>query len=371
MRHSARNVVEVVGFRETATTQQVSPWKTHSGNFPPQDNFMNSRPITFDNRGNELPICVSPWLSRYFVQDLYLGLALMALFSAGAFALGIRLARGHRWVGNGLAIATVLLTILYVRFIWDDIRLARLLPFSNLVIVGNCLPLMSTFLAGIVWHRIHHWRRVFGVAALWIAGSYAACTPLLELRWQSGTSSGIPRLLCFIPPEVPACEDNWTDIGICLQTTPATCTPACAATLLKIHGIATTEGEMARLCLTSSQGTNWVGLYRGLKLKTRGTQLDVAVLSGSAEDLLKNLPGPCIISVGLPLDTRSDSFYRTKWVWNPGEEHSVIILGYTEEGLLQIIDPIPHIEYETWRTKDLAVLWRGQGMALIRRKSSR
>ena len=301
------------------------------------------------------------------MQDLYLGLALMALFSAGAFALGIRLARGHRWVGNGLAIATVLLTILYVRFIWDDIRLARLLPFSNLVIVGNCLPLMSTFLAGIVWHRIHHWRRVFGVAALWIAGSYAACTPLLELRWQSGTSSRIPRLLCYIPPEVPACEDNWTDIGICLQSTPATCTPACAATLLKFHGIDVTEAEMADLCLTRARGTNWAGLYHALKRKTEGTSLDVKVLYGSAAKLLGHLPGPVILSVGLPDDAAADSYYRTRWIWNPGEEHSILLQGYNDKGMLQIIDPNPRIVYELWRPRDLSVLWRGQGMALIPR----
>ncbi|MFP6702199.1 MAG: hypothetical protein VB861_10670, partial [Planctomycetaceae bacterium] len=189
--------------------------------------------------------------------DLYFGLALMGALSLGAFVLGVRLSAGHRWVGNGLAITTVLLTVFYVRFGWDDIRLARLLPFSNLVIVGNCLPLLSTFLSGVVWRRIQHWRRFFGVAALWIAGGYAAVAPLL--------------------PQPPVCEHTWTNISLldlsstsysqvfevesCLQTNSATCTPACAATLLKIHDITSTEGEMARLCLTGPLGTNWTGLY--------------------------------------------------------------------------------------------------------------
>ncbi|HCD03103.1 MAG TPA: hypothetical protein DER64_21530, partial [Planctomycetaceae bacterium] len=175
------------------------------------------------------------------MQDLYLGLALMAVLSAVAFAAGIALAGDRRRIGNGLAVGTVLLTILYIRFGWDDIRLAKLLPVSNLVIVGNLLPLSSTFLAGVVWRRIDHWRRVVGVTALWIAGGYAAVAPMLA--------------------RTPVCQDNWTDIGICLQTTPATCTPACAATLLRIHGISATEGEMARLCLTGPHGTNWAGLY--------------------------------------------------------------------------------------------------------------
>jgi len=246
-----------------------------------------------------------------------------------------------------MAVTSVLLTVFYVRFLWDDIRLAHWLPFSNLVVVGNWLPVASTFLAGVVWRRIEHWRRIIGVAALWIAGGYASVAPLLA--------------------RTPVCADTWTDIGVCLQTTHATCTPASAATLLKIHGISATEGEMARLCLTGPHGTNWAGLFRGLKLKTQGTHLDVVVLSGDARTLLENLPGPSILSVGLPFNTPSDSYYRTNWVWNPGEEHSVILLGFTDEQRLQIVDPDPRIVYETWSERDLSVLWRGQGMALVRR----
>ncbi|HCK54798.1 MAG TPA: hypothetical protein DIC23_16385, partial [Planctomycetaceae bacterium] len=295
-------------------------------------------------------IAASHWGN--ILQDLYLGLALMTLVSVGTFGLGTRLARGHHWIGNGLAIATVLLTILYVRFFWDDIRLARFVPVSNLIIVGNGLPLMSTFLAGIVWRRIRHWRRLVAVTALWIAGLYAVASPLLA--------------------NTPACSANWETIDdfgvrVCIQTTPATCTPACAATLLGLYGIDTTEAEMARLCLTSRNGTNWAGLYHGLKAKTRDTPWDVVVLSGS----LKDLRGPVIISVGLPHDVAPDSYYRTKWIWNPGEEHSVILLGINQKGLLQIVDPAPEIRGETWFPQDLGVLWRGQGMALVRREATR
>ena len=300
------------------------------------------------------------------MQDLYLGLAVMAVLSACAFALGHSLAGGHKWVGNGLAIATVLLTLLYIRFVWNDIRVARLLPFSNLVVVGNWLPLASTFLAGVVWRRIRHWRRAVGVGALWIAGGYAAASPLLATMFE------IHRVFPFVPfvirARLPVCEDNWTPRReACLQTTPATCTPACAATLLSLHGIQVTEGEMARLCLTTRRGTNWTGLFRGLKLKTHGTRYDVRVLSGSARHLLATLRSPAILSVGLPMDISPSSYYRTKWVWNPGEEHSVILLGFNKQGLLQIIDPDDRIVFENWHPKDLEVLWRGQGMTLVER----
>ena len=296
------------------------------------------------------------------VTDLYVGLALIGLLSVAVFAASVRSipasmpaelqsTRGHRWFGNGLAIISVLLTLFYVRFVWDDIRLTRLLPVSNLIIVGNALPLVAGFLAGVLWKRINHWRRIVGVAALAVVGGYAAVFPLL------GT--------------VPVCRETWTENGICLQTTAATCTPACAATLLKIHGINATEAEMARLCLTRSRGTNWAGLYHALKRKTEGTPLDVKVVFGSPQELMDHLPGPVILSVGLPLDTEPSSFYRTKWIWNPGEEHSIILQGYTQKGLLQIIDPNPRIVYELWTRKDLAVLWRRQGMALVPRRRDR
>ncbi|MFP6770464.1 MAG: C39 family peptidase [Planctomycetaceae bacterium] len=282
------------------------------------------------------------------MTDLYIGLALIGLLSVATFAVSMRLANGHRWVGNGLAIVGVLLTLFYVRFVWDDIRLARLLPVSNLIIVGNALPLAAGFLAGVLWKRINHWRRIFGVAALAAVGGYAAVFPLLG--------------------PVPSCRETWTKNGICLQTTPATCTPACAATLLKFHGIDVTEAEMADLCLTRARGTNWAGLYHALKRKTEGTSLDVKVLYGSAAKLLGHLPGPVILSVGLPDDAAADSYYRTRWIWNPGEEHSILLQGYTDKGMLQIIDPNPRIVYELWRPRDLSVLWRGQGMALIPRR---
>ena len=66
-----------------------------------------------------------------------------------------------------------------------------------------------------------------------------------------------------------------------------------------------------------------------------------------------------------------DSYYRTKWIWNPGEQHSVILLGTNSKGLLQIVDPAPEIQGETWFPQDLGVLWRGQGMALVRRDPTR
>ena len=283
--------------------------------------------------------------------DLYIGLAILAVLSLLAFALSAGLARSHHWVGNGLAIGTVLLTFVYIRFVWDNTLLATVLPYSNLVVLGNWFPLAAGFLAGVVWSRIPPRRRLYPVLALFVAAAYSAAYPLL----------GHP----------PQCRNTWYLNTICLQTTPATCTPACAATLLKDKGIETSEAEMARLCLTRDRGTNWTGLYRGLKLQTEGTDWTVTVIHGTARELLAKLDAPVIIAVGIPFDEPPDSYYRTRWIWNPGEEHSVLLGPPDDKGLFPIVDPDPKVAFEKWTRKDILKLWRGQGMLLVPRDGSR
>ena len=63
----------------------------------------------------------------------------------------------------------------------------------------------------------------------------------------------------FAPP-------RWKD-NVCLQSTGFTCTPAAAATLLKVHGVDTSESEMAAACATTRSGTHVLGLARGLASK--------------------------------------------------------------------------------------------------------
>ena len=283
--------------------------------------------------------------------DLYIGLAILMMLSLLVFALSAVLAGGHHWLGNGLAIGTVLLTFAYIRFVWDNTLLATVLPFSNLVVLGNWFPLAAGFLAGVVWRRIPAKRRLYPVLALILSAAYSASYPLL----------GSP----------PKCRDTWLLNSICLQTTPATCTPACAATLLKDKDIETSEAEMARLCLTRKRGTNWMGLYRGLTLKTEGTDWTVNVVHGTAEELLAGLDAPVIIAVGIPFDEPPNSYYRTRWIWNPGEEHSVLLGPPDDKGLFPIVDPDPKVGFEKWTRKDVLKLWRGQGMLLVPRPGSR
>jgi Peptidase C39 family len=243
----------------------------------------------------------------------------------------------------------VIVLFAYIRYVWDHPVLAAWLPFSNLIVVGNWLPLFSAALAGLVWGRMAAvpLRRSIVVGALGAAGSVAAVYLLL----------GQP----------PACGERWDKLGTCLQTTNFTCSPACAAMLLKKHGIAASEQEMAELCLTR-RGTSWQGLYRGLKLKTAGTDWDVEVCQGPVESIARHTGGPMILSVGLAAGTPPNAEYTREFGWVPGVNHSVVLEGVCSGGTVVIADPSQEMAREHWDRETLTTLWRGTALRLVPRE---
>ncbi len=284
------------------------------------------------------------------MTDLYFGMAVMAVLSVIVFAASFRIAgRCSRSVIDALALLIVAGIFAYIRYAWYHTRLATLLPYSNLVILGNWFPLAAGALAGLAWHRVpgRVWRKSFSVVGLVGAAAYTLMWPVC------GTA--------------PRCEDAWTADGICLQTTSRTCTPACAATLLRLCGIKTTEQEMADLCLTRG-GTTWQGLYRGLKCKSSGTGWDVEVLQGDVNEVLAMGDQPVILSVGLPRESSINQQIATaEWGWKPGIGHSVLLIARSHHGRVVVADPAPGIGREEWTAGDLRLLFRGTAMRLVRR----
>lgn len=282
--------------------------------------------------------------------DLLCGYLLIAVLAAGLFLLTQRAVRDlSPRACTMVAAAAVTLLYLYVRTLWYDVHLAELLPFSNLVVVGNWLPLFAAVLAALSWQRLrgHRWRQVIVAAELGTVGIVAAFYPLL------GTT--------------PHCGDRWDKLGTCLQTTRYTCSPAAAAMLLRKHGIAASEQEMAKLCLTRS-GTSWQGLYRGLKLKTAGTAWDVQVCAWSADELLRSRAAPILLSVGLDRSAPADTDFTLEQGWTPGRSHNVVLEGYSPTRAAIIADPTGEMWREQWDDDTLRMLWRGYGFRLVPRK---
>lgn len=281
------------------------------------------------------------------VSDLYVGLAVLLLESVVAFLVATRFPRvSSKRQGLALMLTTGAATILYGWLLRDSVLLVRCLPFSNLPVVGNWYPIAASVLAGLAWRHTpgSRVRRGWPVVGLAVVGTFAALQPLLG--------------------RVPACGNRWDRQGICRQTTPYTCTPACAATVLKMHGIPATEQEMAELCLTR-RGTTWQGLYRGLRLKTANTPFEVEVLSGSADSLRRLTPDCMILTVGLPYGAKVDPIYEQQYSWKRGTMHTVLLFDFAANNRVDMGDP--DVGKEQWTVDDLRVLFRGRGLRLRRR----
>jgi hypothetical protein len=278
------------------------------------------------------------------VEDLLIGVLVIGVLSALLFVMSQRLARAldDRLV-NLLGIFTVTMIVAYVVHVQEHPSLSHLLPFSNLIVIGNWKPLLVSILAGLMWHRlpVQLWRRSMVTAAL-----VASCL------------MAIYRPILASPPRM---DDRWEG-NVCLQTSPASCSPAAAATLLRAHGIPATEQEMALLCLTGQNGTAMQGLYRGLKLKTAGTPWDVYVFSRATIDDLRGT-GPALLSMELRPEHRSARHLQASG-WIPGVPHSVVLLKFLDERFLSVGDPA--VGREIWEVDDLRLLWHGEGIRLVR-----
>lgn len=284
------------------------------------------------------------------MSDLMLAMLVLVVLSVATFFLVWRATdRRGRATCHLLAILTLALMGAYIVFVWDQLWLVRWIPVSSLVVASNWFPILTSILAALVWRRTegHPWRRTLDVTALFAAAALSVAAPL----WG----------------RAPECGDRWLDHTICLQTTDSTCSPACAATLLKSYGIAATEQEMAELCLTR-RGTTWMGLYRGLKCKTRGTAWDVEVVDCSLEDLRRmSTTSPVILRVGLERETTVNVDFQRELGWRPGLSHSVVLLKFGPAGVAEVADPSPEIGREQWPIEELRTLWRGQAIRLVHR----
>lgn len=291
------------------------------------------------------------------MTDLYLGLAIMTLLSGVLFGLTLLVTRrAPMWVVDGLAGLVVVGIAVYARWLWEETFVARLLPFSNLIVVSNWFPLAAAVLAGLVWRRIGNTpakflglgkgefgslpRKLFAAIVLFGAAFFSMIWPLLG--------------------EAPECGTDWQG-DICLQTTPATCSAAAGATLLQNYGIYASEQEMAELCLTR-QGTSWKGLYRGLSLKGAPVGRQVEVANLTIDDLAHDFTGPCILQCELQLDDTGDDFEYQMEGWVPGQPHSVVLLDVIENKQQgkQFLIADPTAFAEVWSRDHLQKLWHGQ-----------
>lgn len=279
--------------------------------------------------------------------DLQLSIAGMTILCLIAATGGSELQKNAT---RGVVIASLAgvcgLMAVYLIWIWDRPVLSRILPFSGAIILGNWLPLSGSFFIGICIRtiRITIARRILLTAVMAGLCGYSLVSPLLG--------------------DAPLCIPLIHGQVLDFQTTDTTCSAACAAGLLRIHGITATEGELAELCLTR-RGTHWLGVYRGLKLKTAGTEWDVVAEEVPAAELVRGRSPLGVLSLTFGPDSAARA-QESGFDTNRG--HSVVSLGRTDGAGLTIFDPSPDYGIESW---DSELLQDIEGCILLRLVSRR
>ncbi len=279
--------------------------------------------------------------------DLLIGLVVLIVAATVAYRLGAQLVRRTSTVVANLAVTMGLVTTLFFAVLYyGRLELARVLPVSNVILMGNWIPLGAALLMGSIMAQpsIPRWRRLTVAAIL---GALAWSTVVRDLTgWRESRSTAV----------------FWE--GLLQQTSEASCSACSAATLLRHYGIQATEEEMTALCLTRSDGTPELGLYRGLKIKTRGTAWDVQVVRVEPQDLACSDFSPvlALIQPSQPPEVRRPFMHQFR-----GPSHAVILCGYSDAGLFVMVDPVAGLK--KCRSEEFASDWPAKGLKLVRRQS--
>lgn len=161
----------------------------------------------------------------------------------------------------------------------------------------------SHFFDNIAWFyslRAIRYTELLGAGAGLLAGYFAGWLELDSRRKVLLLLAGM-ELFVFIPFIKPILVPLDTsklhdrcEAGVCLQSTPSTCGPASAATLLLHYRVEASERELATECFTYRVGTeNW---YLMRALRRRGLKARAVVVDPSRSPM----PSPSIAGVVLP-----------------------------------------------------------------------
>ena len=289
--------------------------------------------------------------------DIALAIAILLCASAILASAGSRFSRSRK-SANVLALCAVVLTLAFAGLLHGRLVLARLIPLSNAIVLGNWLPLGAALLAGVVHGQpdVPKWRKGALMLALFAVG-------WLSVVWS-------------ISPHAPFQPLNCYANGVCIQSTPTTCSACSVVTLLGHYGIESSELEMAELCLTGGRGTNLLGIYRGLVKKTQTTPYQVrTIVQYSFEDLQRNELWPMLVPLRqselgavLPVGNQQSSSLWLQQLFGT-TDHCVVIFGFTDYGTVRIGDPSNFI-YNPVETSvgDLRRDWLGDGFLLVARE---
>jgi hypothetical protein len=152
--------------------------------------------------------------------------------------------------------------------------------------------------------------------------------------------------------ELPQLSDLPPAGEVQAQTTNWSCGAASCVTLLRAHGIASTEREMGELCGTlPMRGTTLPRFVRGLSLKLRKDGIAQRVLARDRLTVadLDTFPRPCLLGI--------------RGTFLVG--HAVVLLDRTPEGLYRIGDPLGGGRVNLVSRDELGPILDGDAITLV------
>jgi len=274
-----------------------------------------------------------------------IGITTLILVTVAAVLAGYRMARGwsQSWRLTGVTVF-LLLGVAFFQWAYDSVAVVSLFPPAMLPFAAEWQVPLVALCVGIFLRetKLPFWRRV-----------------VLGLLLVSVSLLPVVRMVAGV---TPLSRNVWSG-EVCRQTNPSTCSAAAAATLLKRHGITTSEAEMIDLCFTRKDGTSVGGLVHGLNVKAKPVGKTVKVASLKLADLKETSRLPAILIVSLRQEVADrEPRYENQWGWVVGLSHAVVLFGFTGEGNPIIGDP--SVGKEVWNIKGLEELWTGTAVWL-------
>lgn len=275
------------------------------------------------------------------MRQLILPTLVMCLVGAAMVPLGLRLARKRTWWQSILLVVLVALMLaVHLMYLLDNLRLAVWLPVADCMFYTNLSIPLAALVAALGWRaiRLPPWRKAAVLIFVVFLGLQRSYAPIMGSR-----------------PAMKAAQ--WRG-EVCQQTTLSTCAPAACATVLGKAGFKTGEQEMADLCFTAESGSSSLSAYRGLKLKTAGTDVDAVAFVGSAAELRRQNFIAGVISV--PFDTGPSGLFRRS------ARHELAILSLNPNASVTVADPLTGTKLP-WPPAEFDKTWPGQAVLLVRR----
>ncbi len=276
--------------------------------------------------------------------DLAFGFVAIAALATAAFLFGHKISLQPSSRNAFLFLVSLGASLL---FAWcTSGKLAWATYFSNSAVLywSNAMPILLGFSAGLAKNApgLVHWHRPVTVCMLGLLGMGYILSPVAR-----------PILN---PVELDEFA-KWSD-NVCLQSHSASCAPAAAATLFRMKGVKTSESLMANACLTSSQGTMPLGLYRGVALVASRHHRSARVASNDPSNWigLGQLPNVAIIQFANDYGAGS----ITRLLGTRAEGHAIVVIGKTDAGRWIIGDPA--VGRIVWTNEELISRFTGQAI---------